>query len=107
MHKLTFYPLGNAETLLIDLDNGRKILVDYADRRDPNNQYDLRCDLQKLLKDDLKAAKCDNYDAVAFTHLDDDHVCGAGNFFWFKHSPKYQGEGRIKMDEMRCPPPQL
>jgi hypothetical protein len=34
---LTFYPLGNADCCLIDLANGKKILFDFADKRDPNN----------------------------------------------------------------------
>jgi len=31
MHRLTFYPLGNADCCLIDLANGQKILFDYGD----------------------------------------------------------------------------
>ena len=103
MHKLTFYPLGNAETLLVDLDNGRKVLVDYANKREPDNRYDLRCDLPNLLKDDMKAADRDYYDAVAFTHLDDDHVHGASEFFWLQHAEKYQDKDRFKISEMWVP----
>ena len=33
MHRLTFYPLGNADCCLIDLANGQKILFDYAGRK--------------------------------------------------------------------------
>lgn len=103
MHKLTFYPLGNAETLRIDLENERKILIDYADRRDPDNKFDLRCDLPELLKEDLKAVKREDYDVVAFTHLDDDHICGSREFFHFEHSKSLQGDGRIRMTEMWVP----
>ena len=104
MHKITYYPIGNAETLRIDINsNARKVLVDYADVRDRNNKFDLRCDLPTLLKDDLKAAKRDYYDVVAFTHLDDDHVCGSGDFFHFEHSTSRQGDGRIKMEEIWVP----
>jgi ribonuclease BN (tRNA processing enzyme) len=103
VHKVTFYPLGNAETLRIDIENGRKVLIDYADKRDPNNKFDLRCDLPALLKAELKTANRDYYDAVVFTHLDDDHVCGAGDFFYFEHATSRQTEGRIKMDEMWVP----
>lgn len=103
MHKLTFYPLGNAETLRIDLENGRQILIDYADRRDPNNTFDLRCDLPALLKADLTAAKRTDYDVVVFTHLDDDHICGSKEFFYFEHSKALQGDGRVKMTEMWVP----
>ena len=33
MPRLTFYPLGNADTCLIDLANGKKVLFDFADMR--------------------------------------------------------------------------
>lgn len=104
MHKITYYPLDNAETLRLDINsNARKVLVDYADVRDPNNTFDLRCDLPTLLREDLKAAKRDYYDVVAFTHLDDDHVRGSGEFFHFEHATSRQGDGRIKMEEMWVP----
>ena len=32
--KLTFYPLGNAETCLLELENGGKLLFDYAAMND-------------------------------------------------------------------------
>ena len=104
MHKIVYYPLGNAETLRIDVDSSdRKILMDYADVRDPNNKFDLRWDLPTDLKADLKASKRDSYDAVVFTHLDDDHCCGAGDFFYFEYASTRQGAGRVKMPEMWVP----
>ncbi len=110
MHKISFFPLckegaqpPNAETFRIDLHNGRKILGDYANTRDPENKWDLRCDLPTLLRNDLKAASRDDYDAVMFTHLDDDHVRGASEFFWFERFPDRQGSGRIKMNELWVP----
>jgi hypothetical protein len=33
--KLTFHPLGTADCTRIDMANGRKMLVDYADMRNP------------------------------------------------------------------------
>ena len=33
MPKITFYPVGNADTFVIDLARGQKIIFDYADRR--------------------------------------------------------------------------
>ena len=60
MHKLTFYPLGNADCCLIDLDNGQKLLFDYANMRDSNDDYDLRIDLPVALRDDLAAAGKDS-----------------------------------------------
>lgn len=103
MHKLTFYPLGNADCCLIDLDNGQKILFDYANMRDPQNKDDLRIDLEKALRDDLKAAKRNYFQVVAFTHLDNDHICGASKFFYLEHAQKYQGEDRAKIETLWVP----
>ena len=102
-HTLSFFPLGNADTTRIDLDNGRKILFDYAHMRDENNKDDKRIDLKNVLKEDLDAAKKDHYDVVAFTHLDDDHTRGAENFFWLEHSTSYQGKDRITIKTMWVP----
>jgi len=103
MHKLTFYPLGNADSCRIDLENGKKLLIDFADKKDPEDQEDLRCDLPALLREDLEEAGRDYYDVVAITHLDDDHFRGASEFFWFDHAKKYQGEDRIKIDTLWVP----
>ena len=101
--KLTFHPLGNADCTRFDLADGRKLLVDYADMRNPEDPWDRRIDLPTELKSDLRAAKRDYYDVVLFTHLDDDHCCGSGDFFWLDHAANYQGEGRIKIRELWVP----
>ena len=103
MPKLTFFPLGNADTCLIDLANGKKLLFDYSDERDPNDPDDKRIDLPKALRDDLSAVKRDYYDLVAITHLDDDHTCKADEFFYLDNAKKYQGAGRIKIKELWVP----
>src|SRR5437868_1606784 len=116
MHKITFFPLckegaqpANAETFRIDLHNGRKVLGDFAQRFDPDDRYELRCDLEKDLRDDLAVnGNRDYYDATMFTHLDDDHVCGAGDFFYFEAYPSRQGKtpggkDRIKIKELWVP----
>ena len=103
MHKLTFFPLGNADCCLIDLDNGTKLLVDFANMRDPEDEDDLRCDLVSLLKADLEEVERDTYEVVAFTHLDEDHFKGATDFFWLDHAKKYQGSDRIKINTLWVP----
>jgi hypothetical protein len=40
-HRLTFFPLGNADCCWIDLDGGRQILLNYATVRDPKDPNDL------------------------------------------------------------------
>ena len=101
--KLTFHPLGNADCTRFDLADGKKILVDYADMRNADDPWDRRIDLPKELKNDLRASKRDYYDVVLFTHLDDDHCHGSGDFFWLEHAKKYQGEGRIKIRDLWVP----
>ena len=103
MHKLTFYPLGNADCCLIDLDNSQKILFDYADVGNSDEDDDLRIDLPKELRDDLEAAEKDSYDVVAITHADEDHIKGFSEFFYLEHAQKYQGDDRIKIDELWVP----
>src|SRR5690606_4456366 len=103
MHKMTFFPLGNADCCRIDLECGRTILVDFAATCSPDDDDDPRCDLPELLRADLKECKRDYYDVVAFTHLDRDHFCGSTEFFHLEHAKKYQGDGRIKMNTMWVP----
>lgn len=103
MVTITFYPLGNADTFRFDLADGRKMLFDLADRRNSNDQLDRRCDVLQMLRDDLTACKRDYFDVVAFTHGDDDHICGASDFFHLEHAGKYQGSDRIKISELWVP----
>lgn len=100
---LTFHPLGNADCTRMDLANGKKLLIDYADIRNDKDDEDKRIDLPEELKADLRKANRDYYDVVCFTHLDDDHCCGAGDFFWLEHALKYQGPGRTKIRELWVP----
>jgi hypothetical protein len=107
IHRLNFFPLGNADCCRIDLDNGDQILIDYAAMRDPDSKDDLRIDLPLELRRDLDSRKRDYYKIVVFTHLDDDHIHGASSFFYMEHAQKYQdkvnGKSRIKMQEMWVP----
>jgi hypothetical protein len=53
--------------------------------------------------EDLEQADKDKYEVVAFTHLDNDHVCGAPSFFYLEHAEKYKVEGKPKIDELWVP----
>jgi glyoxylase-like metal-dependent hydrolase (beta-lactamase superfamily II) len=103
MHKMTFYPLGNADCCKIDLSNGGKLLFDYANMRDDEDEADLRINLAKALKDDLQDAKRQDFDVVAFTHADDDHIHGFSEFFYLEHAEKYQAEDRVKIKDLWVP----
>jgi hypothetical protein len=101
--RVTFFPIGNADCCRIDLVGGRKVLIDFADKRDPKDPYDKRVDLAGEVRRDLDDANRDYLDVVCFTHLDTDHVKGSGEFFWFEHADCYQGTGRIKIRELWVP----
>jgi hypothetical protein len=55
MPKLTFYPIGNADCCLIELADGQRMLFDYANVRDEDDDDDLRIDLAAAVRDDLNA----------------------------------------------------
>ena len=101
--QLTFFPLGNADTTLIQLANDQLLLMDYASVGNPDDAQDKRCDLRRELNDALDEVDQESFRAVAFSHLDDDHVCGASDYFWFDHAEKYQGDGRPKINELWVP----
>jgi len=103
MHKITFYPLGNADCCEIDLSNGQKLLFDYAHSQEGESDDDLRIDLAKTLHEDLENDDRNYFDVVAFTHADDDHVRGFSDFFYLEHSGKYQDDDRIIINELWVP----
>lgn len=103
MAKLTFYPIGNADCCLIELDDGQRMMFDYANVRDENDDDDLRIDLAAAVRDDLKVADRTSVNVLAFTHLDRDHIHRSSEFFYLRHATKYQGADRIKFDTMWVP----
>lgn len=102
MHKITFFPVGNGDCCMIDLENGKKLLFDYANLK-TDNKDDLRIDLKQALIDDLKSSGKKEFDVVSFSHGDDDHIHGAKDFFYFEHAQCYQSEERIKIKELWIP----
>ncbi|MEQ9110535.1 MAG: hypothetical protein RLN84_08310 [Rhodospirillaceae bacterium] len=100
---LRYFPVGCADTTLIELPDGRLVLIDFADFGDPLNPSDKRIELSKALKKLLDERDRDYIDVVAFTHLDDDHVHKASEFFWFEHADKYQDDERIKINQLWVP----
>jgi hypothetical protein len=101
MHTVRFYPIGNADSCLIGLENGRRALFDFADMREGGDADDKRCDLEKELRGCLGGDK--EIDVVAFTHLDTDHCKRAKEVFHLEHAEEYQGDDRIKIKTMWVP----
>jgi hypothetical protein len=101
MHTVRFFPIGNADTCLIQLENGRRVLFDFADMRNRDDADDKRCDLEKELRACLGDDK--EIDVVAFTHLDIDHTKRATEVFELDHADKYQGGDRIRIKTLWVP----
>lgn len=102
-HKITFYPEGNADTCLVEPENGEMLLFDYADRHGDDEAARLRVDLSAALREKLETAERKGFDVVAFTHLDDDHIHGATDFFYLRHALRYQIGDRAEIDELWVP----
>lgn len=103
MHKVTFFPIGNADSCLIQLENGQNLLFDYAHMKDLNNTNDKRIHLENEIRAILSASNKTSLDIVAITHLDNDHIKGASDFFYLEHAEKYQGPDRIKIETLWVP----
>jgi hypothetical protein len=103
IHKITCYPVGNGDTTQISLSNGRRILLDFCHREKAEDTETPEIDLKARLKEELKKAERDYFDAVVFTHADLDHIQGSTEFFELQHAEKYRGDGRIKIRELWVP----
>ena len=89
--------MGNADTTLVKLDTKKTILFDFANYKVGEDDNDKRCSLKEELdKDNSK----DHFDIVCFTHIDQDHVVGAKDYFYFEHSSTYQSSDRKKIKEL-------
>ncbi len=103
MSTVTFYPLGNADSLLIKADSGKLLLFDYGNVGDPTNMDDRRIDLKKAVREDIGWPSKKEVDVVAFTHGDNDHVQGASEMFWLQHAGRYQDDQRLKIRDLWVP----
>jgi len=101
--KITFYPLGNADTSLIRLADSRLALIDFANMRDSSDKDDKRCDLPVELRHELADSQQKDFAVVCFTHLDADHVKGMKDFFWLEYLKESQVTGRPKIKELWVP----
>lgn len=103
MHKVIFYPVGNGDTSQIILENEKRILFDFCHQKNSEDEGSKDFNLKKYLKDELDKEKRDYFDVVAFTHGDNDHICNSTEFFELLQAPKYQGNGRVKINELWVP----
>lgn len=102
MSKLKFHNLGNADSCLVNT-SGRTILIDYANTKEADNDDDKRVDLPKELDEFLEENDISSFDAVLFTHADNDHIKGFADYFYLEHADKYQSDERKKINELWVP----
>jgi|TARA_R110001606_G_scaffold399262_1_gene582863 hypothetical protein len=102
-HKVIFYPVGNGDTTQIVLSAGRRVLFDFRHTGKAEDSDEPEIDLEAHLKEELDNAGRDYFDVVAFTHADRDHIQGSTDFFELQHAKKYQGDGRVKINELWVP----
>lgn len=98
-HRITFYPIGNADSTLIELKNDKKILFDYADMRCEDDPDDKRINLPEALDKSVP----NDYDVVCFTHCDNDHIHKFSEYFYLEHAQQYQSKKRKKIKELWVP----
>jgi len=102
MHKISFYPLNNADCCKIELEDGRLMLFDFANYVS-TAENSISINLGQKLKDEMMLSNKEEFDVVGFTHADDDHIHGAAEYFWFEHAAVYQSEDRVKIKELWVP----
>ncbi|MGH1356541.1 MAG: hypothetical protein ACRBBS_15870 [Thalassovita sp.] len=100
--RLASFPLGNADSTRLRLNDGRRLLFDFADMGKSSGS-DISFDLKKEIQDDLRLGKQSGLSVLCYTHLDGDHCSHSKDAFWFSHSTALQSNDRIKFDELWVP----
>lgn len=100
MARIHLFPVGNGDTIFVEFDDGRLMLVDYCHRATGEDEGEPCIDLATTLRGMLEALGKDSIDVVVFTHSHDDHTAGAEDFFALDHADKYKGDGRISIAEL-------
>jgi hypothetical protein len=100
---LTFYPVGNGDTSLIKLQNGRWVLMDYRHQAQGEDAATSVIDLAQRLREELDAARRNDFDVVGFTHADADHIGGCTDFFYLDHASRYQKGTRARIKTLWVP----
>jgi len=101
MVRITFYPLGNADSSLIEFADDRLMLNDYY-RPESFDEDDKRIDLLEELQKVLDSKGQHYFDIVAFSHHDNDHVGGAEKFFKMEN-PQIKDSGDVAIKQMWVP----
>lgn len=80
---ITFFPVGNGDMTLVELENGQRILIDIHVRAIADDESDDAPDVMSQLRDRLERDEQKRLyvDAFLLSHPDKDHICGLENHF--------------------------
>lgn len=104
---ITYFPVGNGDTILIKLSDSTAIIIDLnvteaANDDEDDSRYDVHAHLIKEVRKDGNGWP--HTDVFLLTHPDQDHVRAFPNVFYTgdptKYSSKDDQEGRIIADEI-------
>lgn len=92
--KLTFFPVGNGDMTLIELESGRKILIDMNIRASADDSNDVTPDVAAQLRERLERDDKGRLyvDALLVSHPDKDHCTGLVNHFHLGAADKWSKE---------------
>ena len=98
--KISFYPVGNGDSALVENDDGTHLLIDYNCPDEAKGDDDERINLEKELDEKLEDR---DLDVFMITHAHEDHYGGFSDYFWLNFAMKYQGDDRRKFTELWVP----
>lgn len=98
--RIRFYPVGNGDSVLVENDDGKHLLIDYNCPSEAKDDDDERINLEEELDERLKDK---DLDVLMITHAHDDHYHGFSEYFWLNFAEKYQEDQRKKITELWVP----
>lgn len=103
---ITYFPVDNGDMTLIELESGRKILIDINIRQAADDEDDDTPDVAVMLRERLKKDDKGRYyvDAFLLSHPDEDHCRGLARHFHLGKPDDHPGDDKILIREMWSSP---
>jgi len=98
--RITFFPVGNGDTTVIELADGRTILIDVNFRLPAQGEIeilDIALSVRKRLKRDSNGRPY--VDAFLLSHPDQDHCNGLTEHFWFGSPDTYPDDAKSDLEK--------
>lgn len=92
--KITFYPVGNGDMTLLELESGARVLIDINIRQAGEGIRDVAKDLRSNLATDTKGRPY--VDAMVLSHPDQDHCRGLREHFHLGSLSDYDDKAEVK-----------